>query len=61
MYGLMPGPGDPGLPGCGDQAGEYPGDNPDSLATEGEKAGPPGVIPLPRPGDQTDPYAGVAT
>ena len=55
MYGLMPGPGDPGLPGCGDQAGEYPGDNPDSLLTEGEKAGPPGVIPLPRPGDQTDP------
>ena len=32
-----------------------------SLATDGEKAGPPGVIPLPKPGDHTEPYAGVAT
>lgn len=50
MYGLVQ-PGDTGLPGCGDQAGEYPGERPVvSLAAAGEKDGPPGVIPLPTPG-----------
>jgi len=53
----------PGLPGCGDQAGEKPaGDIPlASLDALGENPGPPGVIPLPIFGLQTlPPYAGVA-
>lgn len=47
MYGLE-GPGDPGEPGVGDHAGEYPGLKP--LASEaalGENPAAPGVIPLP--------------
>lgn len=47
IYGLE-GPGEPGEPGVGDQAGEYPGLKP--LASEaalGEKPAAPGVIPLP--------------
>lgn len=57
-YGLIA-PGDPGLPGCGDQAGEYPGDKPVvSLAAAGEKDGPPGVIPLPTPGVH-EPYGDI--
>lgn len=59
IYGLA-GPGDPGEPGVGDQAGEYPGEKPlASDAALGEKPAAPGVIPLPTLGDQA-PYAGVA-
>jgi len=50
--------GDPGEPGCGDQAGLNPaGDIPlASLAPLGENPGPPGVMPEPSPaGDQTLP------
>ena len=47
MYGLA-GPGDPGDPGVGDQAGEYPGEKPlASDAALGEKPAAPGVMPLP--------------
>ena len=56
MYGLE-GPGDPGEPGCGDHAGLYPGLKP---LSDGENPAAPGVIPLPTPGDQAMPYAGVA-
>ncbi len=47
----------PGLPGCGDQAGEKPaGDIPlASLDALGENPGPPGVMPLPMLGLQTLP------
>lgn len=52
MKGLIP-PGEPGDPGWGDQAGEYPGERPvASEAAAGEKEGPPGVMPLPTPGVQ---------
>lgn len=47
--------GEPGEPGCGLHAGENPGDMPDSLCTDGEKAAPPGVMPLPIAGDHA-PY-----
>jgi len=48
MYGLE---GELGEPGCGDQAGLYPGLYPLS-DWDGEKPAAPGVMPLPMPGDQ---------
>lgn len=61
MYGDIAG--DPGEPGCGDQAGLNPaGLIPLASLPLGENPGPPGVMPDPMPaGDHTlPPYAGVA-
>lgn len=54
MYGLTAG--DPGDIACGDQAGLYPGLNPESI---GENPAAPGVIPPVMPGDHEG-YDGVA-
>lgn len=57
MYGLA-GPGDPGDPGVGDQAGEQPGEKPlASDAALGEKPAAPGVMPLPGRRKKTQTYS----
>lgn len=53
----MPPPGEFGEPGFGDQFGDIPEA---SDCAEGEKFGPPGVIPLTGPAGDHSPYPGVA-